>query len=272
MLSSDARHSHFGFVWIKFIYTNHPMKIGLYSAIILVTLALALGCDDDDKSPDSCDVSTIINEASDLTYKLHYNNKNQITDIYNETLDGWEEMFTYNDKGNLEFSEHWSFTYDAGNRLSQIKSFSEAYIENYTYNEKNQMISATSINTDAGKPLTTYTYTFPNSNTLNFSTVVYSYGATETFEYDNNPNPFQSIWPQLGAVPLLYWEAPIYHTENNIKRSTYSEGTTTIVHTYHYVYNEKGYPTSINISSHVTTPTEEYTLTADPYAVGYDCK
>ncbi len=210
-----------------------------------------------------------------IPHTFHYNNNYQIIEISNFSNTGWVgTTFEYDANGNLVSGSNWRFNFDTKNRLIEIGRPPSERWEKYVYNAQDQLTSVTAQFSGMGGPpvVYVYTYTYSNTTTHNFSKVSYDIGATETFEYDTNPNPFKSNWPQLGAASFLAWDRPCYHTDNNITRSIYTEGTTTVVYKYNYEYNSRGYPVSIVIESHVTTPTEDYTLTSQPISLTYSNK
>lgn len=198
-----------------------------------------------------------------------------MTELSNCCDNGWVgTTYEYNANGNLTYASNWTFYYNSDNRLRQIGRPASEFTEDYTYNEFGQLSSVTSKHFGNGGPTTTcsYTYTYPNSTTHNFSQVVYGNGAVETVEYDNNPNPFKYNWLQLGAAYFLYWDRPCYQTDNNIIKSTYTEGTTKTITTNVYKYNELGYPIIIETEIHTTTLSDTTTIISPPYAIAYACQ
>lgn len=187
---------------------------------------------------------------------------------------GWiGTTYEYNVNGNLTYASNWTFYYDSDNRIRQIGRPGSEFTEDYSYNQYGQLINVTSKHFGSGGPtiVWSYTYTYPNNTTHDFSQVTYHNRAIETFEYDNKPNPFKYNWLHLGAAYLLFWDRPCYHTDNNIIRSIYIEGTTEIITTNVYQYSELGYPTRIETEMQITTPSDLYIIMSPPYDITYQC-
>ncbi len=234
--------TRFGLLLVKF------MRLKVNTLLILCS-GLVFECSKKDPAPPLCyltatnSVSPLSTYASELTYDdqhrvvkvkstsdglvvristYDYNSNGKLISISHD--DGNLSTFAYDNKGRMVVS---TFYYQAAT-LTTIGSFT------WTYSATNQPIMSVSELVDCSACGSTTYFTYPNSTTLNYTTVskVSANGETITssYEYDDHPNPLRVM---LYAVD---W------TENNITKITITTNTGVETWANSYTYNERGYP------------------------------
>jgi YD repeat-containing protein len=149
-----------------------------------------------------------------------------------------------------------TLTYDSKGRLIEIISSDKVA---FTYNSYDQMVRRDYyLNSSYNTPDSYSTYTYPSTNTKNYSTEKKYYGSTNeslkvtiTYVYDTKQNPGALLFPTYPQ------------TTNNVTQETfqYVGNSTPRVDTHTYTYNINGFPLTVteNIGGTINTGTYTYT-------------
>jgi YD repeat-containing protein len=231
---------------IPFMNSKNYRLLAFLGVVLLIG-----GCKKKDPAPVICYLTdyTEVNGSYNYSEVLTYNDMNKVimiavtvagspTDVY---------TYTYGANGNLATAnfpggETVSYTFDGQNRLVLRTTAPSGETSTYSYNASGQNILRVYNDPSCASCGFTYTYTYPNTTTHNYSQLHYvSAGGssfTLTFEYDDHPNPYK---------PVLYSSTG---SDNNVTKQVFTDdagtsSTTTIT----YTYNDKGYPLTAASSS-----------------------
>lgn len=218
------------------------------NTLLMLCSGLIFECSEKDPAPPLCylTATNFVSPLSTSALELVYDDQHRVVKV-TQTASGVirVSMYTYDadskliginhDDGNLS-----TFAYDSKGRMvvstfySQATTLTTIGSMTWTYSATNQPIMRVSELVDCAACGSTVYFTYPNSTTLNYTTVsivpVNGETITSSYEYDNHPNPLRVM---LHAVA---W------TDNNVTKITFTNNTGVETWVTSYTYNEKGYP------------------------------
>lgn len=226
--------------------------------LICVATVLLTDCTKSDPKPTVCyltgindnlgTTTLIYNISHQVVTIVDYSGASGVTRTMQLTYSSSGEMMT----GTFDDGGTWVYSYDSVHRLIQRTSSPGGELLTVEYNDLGQTILITHVNPHCSPCNYTREFTYPNSETRNYSQQTWTNSSGTTlysYEYDDHPNPYNQFY----QLRYLYLSP---QTDNNITKLTENGPSGKAVYTYTYSYNELGYPTMM--SSYGWTNTYTY--------------